>query len=103
MADNNTDDDIYDDPATIGDTDDEVNGQPDDTPPADADDPSQSIYMPEKNTTGLDDRGDMDEVEEADGTAKHDEMDGSYPEDEDSDADHLGDVIPSDEDDGTEA
>lgn len=66
MADTNTDDDIYNDPATIGDTSDDVNGQPDNLPPANPDDPSQSIYEPEKNTTDLDDRGSIDELELAD-------------------------------------
>ena len=65
MADSNTND-IYDDPQTIGDTTDNVNGQPDILPPASPGDPSESIYSPEKTTTKLDDRGPIDELEAAD-------------------------------------
>jgi hypothetical protein len=66
MADNNDDDDIYNDPQTIGDTDDDISGAPDNDVPDDDEDPSDSIYLPEKVTTDLDDRGPIDELELAD-------------------------------------
>lgn len=104
-----TDDDIYDDPETIGDTSDEVSGAPDDLPPAAPTDPSQSIYTPEKDTTPLDDRGQIDELELADA---HDTQDvanrvdpallDDEPSDFDGDSYHQNDELPGDERDGTE-
>lgn len=99
-------DDVYDDPDNIlADDDDDVSGAvelPDDQ----KDDPSQSIFVPEKNNTSLDDRGPIDELEEADDSADnevHDEMDEEYPEDTDPDSLHLGDMDTADEKDGTES
>jgi len=66
MADTTADDDFYEDPQTIGDTDDEVNGQPDEVPPSEPDDLSESIYEPEKHTTEKDTRGQIDELEMSD-------------------------------------
>jgi hypothetical protein len=108
MADD-TDNDIYNDPATIGDTSDDVNGQPDKQPPANPDDPSQSIYNPEKNTTALDDRGPIDELELADRRDTSD-VDASVdeallddrPSSFDGDDYKLNDAEPKDEQDGTE-
>jgi hypothetical protein len=111
MADNDDDDDFYNDPATIGDTTDEVSGEPDNLPPRDDEDPSESIYTPEKNTTDLDDRGDIDELEASD-ASDFDELADEDPTvdkalldagpDLDTDDYKLGDVDPKDEDDGTE-
>ncbi len=103
------DDDIYDDPDTIGNTDDTVSGQPDNLPPAEAGDQSQSIYNPEKNTTELDDRGAIDELEVTD---RHDTSDADSTVDEallddgpssfDGDSYHVNDEETKDEQDGTE-
>jgi hypothetical protein len=102
MADS-TLDDVYDDPDNIlADDDDDVSGAPDKDTPDDEADLSDSIYTPEKDTTDLDDRGDIDELEESDAGGVHDEMDGQYPEDEDPDSMSLGDVHPLDEEDGAE-
>lgn len=103
MAD--TDDDIYNDPDTIG----NVANEGDQIDPApdkkltdeQKGDLSQSIYTPEKDTTDLDDRGGIDELDHADGGEEHDEMSDTYPEDSDPDSDSYGDMNP-DEDDGTE-
>lgn len=65
MADDDPDD-IYNDPATIGKTTDDVSGQPDEVPPSTPADLSQSIYEPEKHTTEKDTRGQIDELEIAD-------------------------------------
>lgn len=106
MADN---DDFYNDPATIGKMSDDVNGQPDDLPPVNDGDPSQSIFTPEKDTTPLDDRGPIDELEASD-AADDDQLDelidaalmDDAPTDRDPDDYNLGYVNPSDEQDGTE-
>ncbi|HEX8182699.1 MAG TPA: hypothetical protein VF575_03795 [Candidatus Saccharimonadales bacterium] len=95
----NTADEVYDDPDNIlAETDDTVSGATE-LPGDEADDPSQSIFTPE---LGDDDRGTIPELEAADGGSKHDEADGNYPEDADPDSDHLGDMDPADEQDGTE-
>ncbi|MDB5181297.1 MAG: hypothetical protein JWP13_60 [Candidatus Saccharibacteria bacterium] len=109
MADDNSDNDIYDDPATIGATDDDVNGAPDNTPPSDETDLSESIYTPEKNTTDKDDRGAIDELEIAD---RHDTSDvdrtvdpallDDRPSSTDGDNFRLNDEETGDERDGTE-
>lgn len=100
----NDPDDIYNDPATIGgaDDDDDVTGSPDKDVNDHDEDLSDSIYTPEKDTTALDDRGDIEELEEADAGSGHDKMDGQYPEDDDPDSMALGDVHPLDEEDGAE-
>jgi hypothetical protein len=109
MADNNPDDDIYDDPDTIGDLDDDVNGQPDDLPPSDPEDPSESIYEPEKHTTDLDDRGDIDELEIADRhdtSGVEDEVDPAYDDDgpssQDGDDFKPASEVNADEQDGAD-
>jgi hypothetical protein len=108
MADND-DDDIYNDPATIGDVDDDINGAPDNTPPSDDADLSQSIYVPEKDTTDLDDRGDIDELELSDASQDDDlenEVDPALLDDNptklDPDTYRPGDMDTNDEEDDTE-
>ncbi|HSH18318.1 MAG TPA: hypothetical protein VK978_02960 [Candidatus Saccharimonadales bacterium] len=108
MADTSPDDDIYNDPATIGDTTDDVSGQPDIQPTASPGDPSQSIYNPEKNTTQLDDRGPIDELEVADMHDTNDAMDDidpalhdDQPSSQDGDDYKLSREEPADERDDT--
>lgn len=100
MADN-TSDDVYDDPDNIlANTDDTVNGASE-LPDGEADDPSQSIYLPEKDPN--DERGNLEEVDPSGDEAEtNDEAFGDHAEDMDPDADRLGDVNPADEQDGTE-
>lgn len=108
MADTDPDD-IYNDPATIGSTDDDVTGAPDTEVPSDASDLSDSIYTPEKDTTDLDDRGPIDELEAADRkdtSDKDDDLDPALRDDAPSsqdgdDYDPASEVI-ADEQDGTE-
>lgn len=110
MADNKDDDDIYNDPATIGEENDDVTGMPDNKlTEEEKDDLSQSIYTPEKDTTDLDDRGSIDELEAADdenpsdmGETTDRTLLDDEPTDHDPDSFHLGDVNPADEQDGTE-
>lgn len=112
MADNNTDDDIYNDPDTIGAIDENVNGEPDVEPPTKPDDLSESIYTPEKDTTELDDRGPIDELEMADakdtGIAGLDDavdpalLDEHPSSSIDRDSYQQNDEEPKDEQDGTE-
>ena len=98
MADN-TSDDVYDDPDNIlADDDDTVDGATE-LPESLTNNPSQSIFKPELRG---DDRGPIDELEQADEGSAHDEMSGGHPEDSDADSFHLGDVNPMDEQDGTE-
>lgn len=111
MADINDENDIYNDPATIGNVaNDEtpVNGAPDKLPPEHAGDPSQSIFTPEKDTTDLDDRGTIDELELTDAkdsdigdetidTALLDDA----PTEIDGDSYHLSRDEPADEQDNT--
>jgi hypothetical protein len=98
MADN-TSDDVYDDPDNIlADTDDTVAGGTE-LPDGEQADLSQSIYKPE---LGDDDRGPIDNLEEADEGDAHDEMSDGHPEDSDADSFHAGDVNPADEQDGAE-
>lgn len=75
MADDNPDDDIYDDPETIGELDDDVDGAAELPSYVNPEDPSESIYTPEENTTPLDDRGPIDELEAADATSER-ELEG---------------------------
>ena len=102
-------DDVYDDPDNIlADDDDDVDGAAE-IPASQKEDPSQSIYTPEKNTTPLDDRGAIDELEASDAEDK-DSLDDltdealldDSPADFDPDDYQLGDVNPADEQDGTE-
>lgn len=112
MADNNSDDDIYDDPDTIGDVDDDISGQPDNEPPERPEDVSESIYTPEKDTTDLDDRGPIDELEMADAkdtglAGMDDTIDPALLDDHpsssiDRDSYLQNDEEPKDEQDGTE-
>jgi hypothetical protein len=112
MADNNDDDDIYNDPQTIGGTNDDLSGAPDNDVPDEDDDLSDSIYLPEKNTTDLDDRGPIDELELADSkdsdiadtdpTVDWATLDDEPSDELDSDSyDPAGEVI-ADEQDGTD-
>lgn len=103
-------DDVYDDPDNIlADDDEEVNGAAE-LPDDEKDDPSQSIFVPERDTTDLDDRGPIDELEAADATDDDrdlpDDTDPAIldedPAELDPDSYHLGDVNPADEQDGTE-
>jgi hypothetical protein len=109
MADQDDDDDIYNDPQTIGDTEDDVNGQPEDLPNSDDEDPSESIFTPEKETTPLDDRGPIDELELTD-AQDGDDLDASIdpallddgPSSFDGDSYNPNDEETKDEQDGTE-
>lgn len=104
MADNTGEDDFYNDPATIGKIDRDINPEPDIKPPFYPGDQSQSILLPEKNTTKLDDRGPIDELEVAD-AADADEIDPSTdealldtdPTNYDPDSYHSANVEPRDE------
>ncbi|GEM_PF-1855155 len=96
----NTSDDVYNDPDNIlADTDDSVKGGTE-LPSGEQDDLSQSIYKPE---FGNDDRGPIDDLEEANEGDAEDEMSDGHPEDADSDSYRAGDVNPADEQDGTES
>lgn len=108
MAGTNPDDDIYNDPDTIGsvanDDDDVINGAPDNDTRGGQSDPSDSIFVPEKDTTDLDDRGTIDELELTD--AKDSDIgDESIdpalldesPTDIDGDDYHLSSEEPADE------
>lgn len=107
MADSNQDDDIYDDPDTIGDVDDDVNGAAE-VPDDEKEDLSQSIYNPERYTTDLDDRGPIDELEVSDATSSRELDDTVDPALLDEDPDNFdGDSYQvngenPDEQDGTE-
>lgn len=105
MADS-TLDDVYDDPDNILADDDDVNGAVE-LPEDEKDDPSQSIFVPEKDTTDLDDRGPIDELEAADASDEDDLDDATdpailddAPSEMDPDSYHQGDN--ADENDGTE-
>lgn len=108
MADN-TSDDVYDDPDNIlADTDDSVDGAAE-LPDDEKDDPSQSIFNPEKDTTEFDDRGPIDELEVADRHDTSDAEDGvdaalldDAPSSFDGDDYKPNDEEPKDEQDGTE-
>jgi hypothetical protein len=105
-------DDVYDDPDNILADDDKVDGSVE-LPEYEKVDPSQSIFVPEKDTTPLDDRGPIDELEAAD-ASDIDELEEVDPEIDpgllddaptgfDPDDYHPGDVNPADEQDGTES
>lgn len=95
----NTTDEVYDDPDnTLSADDAQVSGGTD-LPENETAGPSQSIFKPELED---DDRGTIPELEAADGGEDHDEMEDEYPEDADPDSNHLGDMDPADEQDGTE-
>jgi hypothetical protein len=106
MADSSLDD-VYDDPDNILADDDDVNGAVE-LPEDEEADPSQSIYVPEKHTTDLDDRGDIDELELSD-TADDDALDETTdpalldedPTNFDGDS-YRANVDNADEKDGTE-
>ncbi|HSH55582.1 MAG TPA: hypothetical protein VK983_02015 [Candidatus Limnocylindrales bacterium] len=98
MADN-TADDVYDDPDNIlADDDDTVNGAVE-LPQDMKDNPSQSIFLPEKDPN--DERGNLEEVDPKEGE-ESDEAFSDHAEDMDPDSNRLGDVNPEDEQDRTE-
>lgn len=109
MADSSLDD-VYDDPDNIlANEDDSVSGATE-LPADEQDDISQSIFVPEKHTTDLDDRPPIDELEAAD-AGSYDVLADTDPavdkaifNDDGLDPDdyHPGDVEPADESDGTE-
>lgn len=108
MADS-TLDDVYDDPDNIlADDDDDVSGAVE-LPDEEKDEPSQSIFVPEKDTTDLDDRGPIDELELTD--AKDSDIDDDIidpalfddsPSSFDGDSYQQNDEQSKDEQDGTE-
>lgn len=94
-----TSDDVHNDPENIlADTDNSVDGAVE-LPKSETDNPSQSIFVPER---GEDVRGRIDELEGTDSGDAHDEMSDGHPEDMDTDSNHLSDNEPADEQDGTE-
>ena len=92
-------DDVYNDPDNIlDDADNNVDGGAD-LPPEEEADLSQSIYNPE---LGNDDRGTIEDLELSDSGEDHAKTTETDFEDFDPDSEHLADVEPADENDGTE-
>lgn len=99
MADNNKDDDIYDDPETFGDMDDDIDGASELPSYVNEEDPSESIYLPERDPN--DPRGKMDDVDPEENEVHNESSRQDNPEDFDADATHPRQAIPQDEKDST--